>query len=124
MSVLAQALFTLVRGHFMSLSFLSARHKLKYDLFYRIYESLGWLESGDVVCGDGKGGLLGDVPCGFLGPVLDDEAAESAKVYRVALAYRILYALHKSLYNCLNGCFLNAGSLCYFIYYFSFSHDF
>ena len=95
----------------MSLSFLSARHKLKYDLFYRINESFGWLESRDVVSRDCKGCLLGDVPCGFLSPVLDDEAAKTAEVNRFAINDRTLDRLHCRLENCLNCYFFNAKRL-------------
>ena len=46
MSVLAQALFTLVRRHFMSLSFLSARHNLKYVYLTELTKVFAGLKAG------------------------------------------------------------------------------
>ncbi len=83
-SVLAQALFTLVRRHLMSFSLFSAWHNKRmlilFLLFHGVDENLGRLESRDVMSGDGHGRLLGDVAGGLLSPMLDDEAAETTKV--------------------------------------------
>ena len=75
------------------------------------------------MCRNGKSGPLGDVPCGFLSPVLDDETAESTKIYRISLAYGIFYTFHETLNYSLDCSFLYTGSFCYFVYYFCFSHN-
>ena len=56
------------------------------NLFYAVHELLCWFESRDVVCRNGDGCHLGDVPCCFLSPVFDDEAAESTKINWVTFA--------------------------------------
>ena len=107
-SVLAQALFTLVRRHFMSFSFLTARHNTVVCLFvnglfflHGVDEDLGGLESRDVVRGDGHRLLLGDVAGGLLGAVLDDEAAEATEVNRLAGDDGILHHFGELLDNTL-----------------------
>ena len=116
MPVLAQALFTLVRCHFMSFSFLTARHNNDVCLFvnglfllHGIDEDLRRLESRDVVRGDGHRLLLGDVAGGFFGAVLDDEAAEATEVNGLAGDDGILHDLGELLDNALNLYFLNSG---------------
>ena len=86
--ILAQALLTLVRGHLMPLVFFSVWHNprgLKLVLLDGSNENLGRLERGNVVLRDGHCGSLGDVACSLLSPMLDDEAAETTEVNRVAL---------------------------------------
>ena len=88
MPVLAQTLLTLVRGHLMPLVLFSVWHNsrdLKLVLLDGSNENLGRLERGNVVLRDGHGGSLGDVARSLLSPMLDDEAAETTEVNRVAL---------------------------------------
>ncbi len=49
-------------------------------LLHGVDEHLSRLESGDVMRGNGHGGLLGDVAGSLLGSVLHDEATETTEV--------------------------------------------
>ena len=90
-SVLSQSFFTLVRRHFMSFLFLSVWHsftiyRLILKLFlYLVYESLCRLERWNVVFGDSDCLLLVNVTCSLLRSMLDDEATESAQIYRLLI---------------------------------------
>ena len=92
--------------------------------FYGIDKALGRFESRDIVCRNGHGGFAGDVAGGLLGTVLDDEAAETAEVHRVACNQGAFDHIGKFLYHCQNLGFLNTGSLCYFVYNFCLSQSF
>ena len=113
-SVLAQALFTLVRRHLMSLSLFSARHIqdniwILFLLLDCVDEYLGRLEGGNIVCRDSHSGPLGNVTSSLLCPVLDDEATKSTKINRLLPDDRTLNGLHESLDYGLNCDFLNTG---------------
>lgn len=126
MSVLAQTLLTLVRSHLVTLVLLTVWHIyliFKRLFLYRCDENLGRLESRDVVCRNGHSGVPGDVPCSLLGPVLDDEAAESAEIYRLSLCERVLDAVHAGLEHGLDSRLLNACCFCNLVYYVCFSHN-
>ena len=96
-SVLAQAFFTLVRCHLMSLSFLTAWHNSKVlQLFLNnVHKYLGWLECRNIVSRNSHGRVFCNVSGSLLSPVFDDEAAEATEINRIALCKRILNILHK-----------------------------
>ena len=127
MSVLAQALLALVRSHLVSLMLLSVRHNyyfLKVFLFANLgNESLGWLESGDVVSGDDDGGVLRDVACGLLRAGLDGKATESTEINVLAVGQGVLYTLHEAFHYTLYLYSFDAGTFGNFIDDFSFGHD-
>lgn len=74
------------------------------------HESLGWLEGGDEMLGDGDRGVLRDVASSFLCTLADYEATEATKVYVLTLCQGLLNNLHESLYGHLNRCLFNAGA--------------
>ena len=124
MSIQTQTLLALVSRHLVSLMLFSVWHILNSLLFnltlHGTHKALCGLECGDIVCRNGHSGHLGDVACSLLGAVLDDEAAESAKIHRLTLDKRPLDALHCGLNYSLNCNFLNSGCFCNLIYDFCF----
>ena len=66
--------------------------------------------------GNSKSGLLRDVTGGLLSAMLDDEAAESAKIHRLACDDGLLDAIHRCLEDSLNGGLLQTGGLGHFVY--------
>lgn len=109
MTILAQTLLALVGSHLVTLMLLSVWHSLKYlevldstKLFNLGSETLGRLESGNVVRGNGDGGVLGDITGHLLGALLHDETAEAAKIDVVLMGQRRLDALHESLDDSLH----------------------
>lgn len=63
--VLTQAFFTLVRGHLMSFTFLSARHILliicllnPYVIFNLVHKGLGRFEGRNIMGGNNQGSIL------------------------------------------------------------------
>ena len=128
MSVLAQAFLTLVRSHLVSLMLLSVRHNyviLKVFEFANLgHESLGGLESRDVVGGDHDGGVLGDVTRGLLRTGLDGKATEATEIHILALGEGILHAFHEAFNNILHFDSFDASAFCDFVYDFSLCHNF
>jgi len=127
MSVLAQALLTLVRSHLVSLMLLSVRHNmnnLKGFLFAHFRdEGLGGLEGGHVVLRDHDGRVLGDVAGGLLGAFLNREAAKATEIDVLAAGQGVLDTFHEVFHYALHFDALHAGAFRDFIYDFSFSHD-
>ena len=126
MSVLAQAFFTLVRSHLMSLMLLSVRHNyivLKgFLLAYLCNERLCGFECGDVVCRNDNRRVLGDIASRFLSTGLHSETTEATQIDILTVGQGILDALHKALNDTLHFNTLYASALGNFIYDFSFSH--
>ena len=66
-----------------------------YRILYKEGQIVSEKESGDVVLGNYDSSILRDVTSSLLCSLLQDEAAESAEVYWVALYKRSLNALHE-----------------------------
>ena len=110
--VLSQAFFALVSRHLVSLVFFTVWHDIVFlvvSLFDSVHESLGRLESRNLVGWDGDGDVLADVTACLFGPRLDDEAAEASQIHVLTLCHGVLHNFHEVLNNILDCTFFNAG---------------
>ena len=87
MSVLSQSFFALVRRHLMSFLFLSAWHSREYYMLIinfllsdSLSKGLSRLEGGNLVLGNGDGGVLEDVTGSLSGSLLGYEASKTSQV--------------------------------------------
>ena len=96
-SILTQTFFTFVRSHFMSLSLFTAWHNLKVlKLFLdNVHKYLCWFERRYIVSRNSHCCILCNISRSLLSTMLDNEAAETAEINRIAFCKRILHALHK-----------------------------
>lgn len=87
---------------------------LDLNLFLDVlYESLSWLERGDVVRWDEESGVLGDVPARFLGTLFNDKTTKSAQVHVLTCLQAIANLFHKGFYSCLNVSFVHTRFIGY-----------
>ena len=93
-------------------------------LFDSIDKTLGRLKGRNVVCRNGHRGLARDVAGGLLGTVLDDETAETPELHGISCDDGALHHIGKFFYHSHYLGFLDAGSLCYFVYNLCLSHSF
>jgi len=97
-----------------------------HDLFLLIFnfadENLRRLERRDVVLRNHNRSVLGDVARSLLGPLLDNEAAESTKIYVLLCNQRIFDGVHERLDSLLDSYFLNSRVLGNLVYDVCFCH--
>lgn len=133
-AVKSSAFFTLVRSHFMSFTFLSARHSSNeikglikicseppeegipvlfcfYGFLHPFHKYFGGFESGNIVCRDLDGRVLGDITSGLLGTTLDDETSETAEINVLSALERFFYFFHESLDHSLSFGFFHSFCL-------------
>ena len=86
-------------------------------------EALCRLEGWEVVGSNNECGVLGDVSCGLLGSVLDDETSKTAEIdILLVLEQTAFYFLHEG-FNDSRDLFLSYASLvCNLVYYICFCH--
>ena len=130
MSVLSESFFALVRIHFRTFTFFSARHNekiLMFDLFCVLlnsfHEIFAGLESGDIVSLDRDGFILGNVTGGLLSSVFYDETAETSQINVLTINHSFLHSFHESFDDGLHAIFLITSAIGNFINDFCFSHN-
>ena len=89
MSVLTQTLLALVCRHLVALMPLTVWHSInefkKLFSLHHFYKLVGWLESWNIVLRNYHCSFLCNILSGLSCAMLDDEAAESTKIYRISL---------------------------------------
>ena len=89
-----------------------------------VQELLGGFEVWGVVCGDDEGGVGTDVACGFLGTVLEDEAAKSTEVHLFPALQGGLHGVHERFHDGEHCRAVDAGPFRYLSGQFCLGHSF
>jgi hypothetical protein len=132
MSVLSQTFFSLMSGHFMSLSFLTTGHSSKdfvcllklFGFLHSVHKGLAGLEGRDIVSGDGDGFVLGNIAGRLGSSFFDDETSKTSQINVLTSHHGILDRRHKHFNDGLHTVLVKTGLVGNLIHDISFSHSF
>jgi len=132
MSVLSQSFLALVRVHFRTFTFFSARHNEyllnDYNLFSvffdRFNEVLARFEGRNIVRFDSDGLVLGDIASRLFSSVFHDKTAEASQINILAVHHGLLHGFHKGFDDGLHAILFITSAVGNLIYNFCFSHNY